>query len=558
MTRWLYNSLPIRILLLLTLHIFKDECSTVEANLNFTDMPMRNEACPRDINEYFGLRPPSNLYCEHSSKANKNLTLSQVLSESLLKDYPSNCHASILGSGFLSIYDNMSKPLIFNNERYRNWTIAYPTLLIQCTNRTYNATNIVHYNETFPSQENNFTAVLKEFVHNYTMSMDDIYDDTERMVYKDKFVDGILIITFSQTAVCVASWMVFLIILFLPANNYNTKLNIVKVYVLLFALVQSVYLQKASAEVFRTQYMADIQDASYYKSHIMDSVGYRICEVFIHVMGLLNWWYIIYFMFHLDSNQKRKKVEHKNHILSTIFFFLVTHRNVTIFTAGVFFLVTDTIFFTFLLWNETVISLRVLYKVSQLSITTMFLGLVGFFLSQKFHFVLEPKRSISQSKPNMFEKLKNMWRNYYDTIPILIYNLVLIVLLYFTSIFFSAKNFYISSWKYNIVYFMKLLITVNFWGLISVLRKREATLNRKTILGRKIQNSNKYFVNPHSNYDLGVSNSNGTSSILETSNSSSMKSTTRVHEDIHIPNNTWKSHISKLNGWKKMKRREKM
>ena len=83
--------------------------------------------------------------------------------------------------------------------------------------------------------------------------------------------------------------------------------------------------------------------------------------------------------------------------------------------------------------------------------------------------------------------MKVLWKDYQDILPLLAYNIVLFGLSYWATIFFTMGEYYHRRWAYNIVYFLRALITVNVWALIGVLEKKKIIASRKTVLGRQIR-----------------------------------------------------------------------
>lgn len=484
--------------------------------------------------------------------------LSDVLLQNVLEAYEDLCNATILTSGFISLSNNYTNiTTLFNNTDYsqlfppqRRVMLTSPSLLIQCSNdahsdRPYHATN------------NNFTKFLIEVAQNYTNEY--VIDDSSSMVYKDNFNSSVLIIIFSQTALCIAAWMMYLILLLLPASNYNNRNIFVHIYVLFYAITQSVFLAKAYNGVFKWEYDHCIQDSSKYEKHIVDLTGFKVCELLLNILSNINWAYIVIFMYNVDSLKngitrhnslsassfRIRSFLEKGYLdslpeLKDIIFnkfkeWIYNPKNRTLLYIIVICIVLSAInntFFAIILWKKTRFDLRAVYKASESLIYTLLLWRISLFILRNFGMTITYARTVDSLKVdnnsllnnpmnhntinpmndgilsknhmllgNLDDNLKyfrrwisNIWKNYFNTIPLLIYNIVIYILSYFMIIYFTSISAYRYRWKYNLVYFTKLLITVNFWGLIGVLNRREIYLNKKTILGRRINNHDEFFV----------------------------------------------------------------
>lgn len=485
--------------------------------------------------------------------------LSDLLVHNVLETYEVLCNATILTSGFISLSSNYTTTTLFNNTDYyqlfpslKRVMLTSPSLLIQCSNDTYN-------DRPYHAINNNFTKFLIEVAQNYTNEY--LIDNSSSMVYKDNFNNSVLVIIFSQTALCIAAWMMFLILLLLPSSNYNNRNIFVHIYVLFYAITQSVFLVKAYNGVFKWEYEHCIQDASEYEKHIVDLTSFKVCELFLNILSNINWAYIVIFMYNVDS-LKNEITRHKSlsecsyglssflekgHLeilpeLKNIVFnkfkeWIYNPKNRTLLYIIIICIVLSSInntFFAILLWKKTRVDLRVVYKSSELLIYTLLLWRIGLFILRNFGMTITSTRTINSlnfdnnstlnnsinhnttnsindgtflKKHLLLESLNNhlkyfqrwvsnIWKNYFNTVPLLIYNIVTYIFSYFMIIYFTSISSYKYRWKYNLVYFTKLLITVNFWGLIGVLNRREIYLSRKTILGRRINNYDNFFVEP--------------------------------------------------------------
>lgn len=493
--------------------------------------------------------------------------LSDLLLQNILDKYQNLCNTTILTSGFISLSNSYTNfTALFNDSdnnqlfpHERKILLTSPSLLIQCSNDTLNERPYHAFN-------NNFTMFLVEVAHNYTNEY--LIDDSTSMVYKDKFSNSVLIIIFSQTALCIAAWMMYLILLLLPANNYNSRNIFVHIYVLFYAITQSVFLAMAYNGIIKWEYEHCIQDSYKYEKHIVDLTSFKLCELILNVLCNINWAYIIIFMYNVDS---LKHMIGRNRSLSTSSYnlrsllekrhteFLPEFKNIflnkfnewiynpknrqlfyIIITCIILSAINNT-FFVILLWDKTRTDFRAIYKTSELLIYTLLIWNIGLFILRNFGMAITSTGHIdslnldnSSMTPstinnnafvknqmqvdNLEDKLRyfkrwvsNIWKNYFNTVPLLIYNILIFIIAYILVIYLTSISAYKYRWKYNLVYFTKLLITVNFWGLIGVLNRREIYLSKKTILGRRIDNQDKFFVAP-------CSSTNSTSLSVQLSN----------------------------------------
>lgn len=476
--------------------------------------------------------------------------LSELLLQNVLEQYPDVCNATILANGFINLINNTFNSTDNDNRTtiLKNATLTYPSLLIQCSNDTLS-------DRPYHATHNNFTQFLVDIANNYTL--DKVNDDSTAMVYKDDFTESVLLIIFSQTALCVAAWMLFLVLLLLPSSNYNNRNILVHFYVLFYAIVQSYYLGKAYSTTFKFQYDNCIQDATRYHNEIIHLTSHKILEVVINILSGINWFYMVIFMYKVDVSRNTTKDNNTKNDMTTInprlpitsrknkyitqcknWIFNSKYPHLThIIIIGTILLVINNVFYAVVIWNYSRLSSRVINKTTELLIYTLLVLCMVTFILRNFGMTIASTKQLeslnlddNNSMLNFnhqtytgktqtilfkskvywkrFQKwISVIWKDYHDTIPLLIYNILVFILSFYMTIYFTAKHYYVHRWKYNLLHFTKLLITVNFWGLIGVFRRREIFLNKKTVIGRKINNKDKFFIDPTVNYDLNRSSS---------------------------------------------------
>ena len=460
----------------------------------------------------FGLGPYS--YGKHINHF-PAYNLTDLINDRILNKYGNSCRANVLTGGFVSSGNNSSRSSL------HDLVLNYPTFLIRCDNG---------------SSDSNFSHILQDFVNDITNNLH-IQDDSSKYIGKDPFQLGMMMITFASGCICVATWMLFLVLLLLPSDNHNRRKKLVHIYVLFFAVERTVFLTKTIAVIFNKQYHDDFQDSSQFESSILEAASYKICELVGNILSNMNWIYIVHY---LQSNYGKPTW---NWIP-----FKMKKGTRLIIIVGVLLSFVDNLLFGLLLWNKRPIVLRAFYKGMELLMYTIFISVICYFTWHNFAYVLLPKTAETSRDSKYKTKLRILWENYHETIPLLTYNILIFILFYFTSIFFAAFTSHIRRWTFNFVQFLKVLITVNVWGLIGVLEKRELHISKKTVLGRKINNKDKFFANPTVNYyedDLGKR----ISSMTLDRDLSTTKSNDTSHGSSSVvvsPSPTWKSPIERI------------
>lgn len=390
-----------------------------------------------------------------------NFSLTELLNEALSKPSFNQCRADVLTGGFISM-GNESDTL------QDNYTVSTPYLFISCPN------------DSRASQ--NDSLMLRNLA--LALNAPSVVYDIDKVLSKDSFENSILMITFTKCAVCIGTWMVYLVWILLPSKTSFSKSFLVPTYVLFSAIYDTAMLCKGVKDILEKQYRLNIQDSSEYESHIVNGVAHKVGSLICNAMANLNWTALIYYMFH---DNKRIKVGWLP--------FTVANRNRLIIAIGLALTLIDTGLFAGLQWHATR-PLWVSFKVFEFMIYTLFCGSTAFYIWRDFRFILAPQRKSSTSKIPIITILRLIWDDYHETIPLLFYNINLFVLLYFTTIYLTIDFSPTHKWQFGVIGFMKLIVTVSVWGLINVLERRELIISKETVLGRKIYNDDEYFFDP--------------------------------------------------------------
>ncbi|CAI4051291.1 hypothetical protein SKDZ_15G1830 [Saccharomyces kudriavzevii ZP591] len=438
--------------------------------------------------------------------------LTDLIDDRILNKYGNSCTANVLTGGFISLE---LPSLVYN------YTLNYPSFLIRCDNGSVNP---------------NFSHILQNFVRDINSNLN-VQDDSSQYVGKDPFPLGMMMITFASGCICVATWMLFLVVLLLPSDNHNRRKKLVHIYVLFSAVIRTVFLNETIAVIFNSQYHDDYQDASQFESSIVETASYKICELVSNILSDINWIYIVHY---LQSNYGKPTW---NWIP-----FKMKKGTRFIIIVGCFLSLADNLLFGNLLWRKNLIVLRIFYKGVELLIYTIFISVICYFTWHNFAYILLPRTAETNRDSKYKTKLRILWENYHETIPLLTYNILIFLLFYFTTIFFAAFTLHVRGWTFNFVRFLRVLITVNVWGLIGVLEKRELHISKKTVLGRKINNKDKFFANPTINYyedDLGKHISSVTLN-RELNRTHSNDTSHGLSSVVTSPSPTWKSPIERI------------
>ncbi|CCF57583.1 hypothetical protein KAFR_0C05920 [Kazachstania africana CBS 2517] len=405
----------------------------------------------------------------------ENPYLSGLLYENIFQSYKNECNPYLLSSGNITLVTRLNGTL---NTSLSNQILRDPTLFIQCKNSSYSSLQT----------HRNVTHLLKKLVTN--LSTTNYTDDMKFFLRKDDFNSGMIVILFCETSFCVGGWMLFLIIMLLSSDNYNKKIIIVRLYVLVYAVIQSVDLKYTNDHVLRLQYEKNFQDAILYEDRVVTATFSRVLNLIINILSNLNWLYISYFIY-----IKNNKVLNWKWLPS----FMRTKVRAILTLATIISTFDNILLLTLICTHTTTV--EHLYKAVECLTCVAFFVLVIYFIYDNFGFILSPKRIEGRSKISFKEKVRYSWRDYHHTIPVLVYNMLVCVSFLFVSIFLAARVSKRYGWKYDAVYFLKVLITVNLWGLIGILEKRELKLSKETILGKRINNKDEFFLNPSVDYN---------------------------------------------------------
>lgn len=423
-----------------------------------------------------------------------------------------SCYANIIAGGRISYIDNVTSFVV------NSTIVKLPLVYIQCKNKDLLNDPKVH-------------EIMTELIPNITQLMQFAgMTNGAPLVSRDPFVLGVLMICFAQICICVAYWMLFIMVILLPSDNHNRQNRFVLFYVLVSAIFETITLKKSAYVVFRPQYYDNYQNSDEYEHVITNSSETRALELVCSVLAHLNWLICILYMYPNPNwtwLQKNKKIPK----------FLRKGRTVMLILGLLLIAVDDSLFGTFLGDRDNA-ALRLGYKVFEIILYTIFATLIIYFMLSNFAFVLSPKaqeaseahrrhsedrcsnecetdddnslyftfgrnhkyrfskwwrsiksrftKTVSKCSVKLYYQLKVIWAEYQDIIPLLIYNTVLFFLSYWATIFLNTGKYYYRRWAYNVVYFLRALITVNVWALIGVLEKKELIVSKNTVLGRQI------------------------------------------------------------------------
>ncbi|KAL3230036.1 Protein DFG16 [Nakaseomyces bracarensis] len=424
-----------------------------------------------------------------------------------------SCFANLLSGGMISYVDNSTSTTI------RNATVRSPLVYIQCQN------NDIMNDPSLQAMINQLVPIISQ-----SMQAKDI-TSSYPLVSADKFVLSIIMIAFAQTCICIAYWMLFAVVMLLPSDNHNRQNKFVLLYVVVNAIFEAIILRKSVFEVFRLQYYENYQNSDEYEHIIVNATGTIVVELVCSVLAHLNWLIIILYMYpNPNFSWLQRSIVPK----------VLRKGRTIVMSFGILLIVIDDTIFAAFLSHRDKPSLRLAYKILEIALYTIFAILIINFMCTNFAFALSTKvqeigqannkydevenysrsedindddnpqyfsygrpyhytffrrltslnsrfwRFITKNSIRTYYQLKVLWAEYQDIIPLLVYNIVLFFLSYWLTIFLNTGKYYRRRWAYNVVYFLRALITVNVWALIGVLEKKELIVSKKTVLGRQI------------------------------------------------------------------------
>lgn len=457
------------------------------------------------------------------------------LIKKLILDVPgNNCSASVLNGGFLNLKNHTWSTT-------ENFTVRNPNLFVTCLDEAGDTRDYSDLLKKFSSTVNSLTVI----------------DDSRRFLGKDNFQDSILMVAFMSCAICVGMWMVYLVLLFQRCPTHAGRRTLLVVYVLFAAIYETVNLNLAVQKIFKKQYRGNYQDTTEYEMVIIESQKYRVGEIITNALACLNWVSIIYYMF-----QNCNRI-HKNWLPN-----MVANRNRIIVWTGIAYTILEEIIFSILLWHRWSMGLCVTYMFLELCFYSVFYGLIGYFVYYEFGFILLPRQFTTNNKSRIKHVLKSLWNDYHQILLVLIYNFSVFVLLFFTRIYFAFIVTADNKWKYKVIKFFKLVVTVSIWGLITVLEKRDSIVSKETVLGRKIKNSDRFFYDIHmfkddnksalstinSTYDasdlsLQITSWGSNNTVRGESGSSSIVGNVWKLLRFKLPTKTWDSRLKRSKGY---------
>ncbi|GAV56121.1 hypothetical protein ZYGR_0BA00270 [Zygosaccharomyces rouxii] len=411
--------------------------------------------------------------------SNSSHLLSQLIREFVLDPHGDNCSANLLSGGFLSL-KNSTWPTM------KNFTVSNPSLFVTCSD---DAGGIRDYSD-----------LLRKFA--ITVESLQVIDDSKHYLKKDDFRDSILMIAFTSCAICVGLWMVYLVLLFQRCPQHAGRRFLLVVYVLFAAIYESINLNIAVQKIFKKQYSGNYQDATEYQMTIVESQGYSVGEIITNALACLNWISIIYYMFQNCNRIHRSWLPN-----------MVSSRNRIIVWVGLSLTVLEELIFALLLWYRWDTGLRITYVLVELCVYSLFFGLICYFVYRDFGFTLLPRKFTTNHKSRIVHIWKSLWNDYHQILLVMIYNLSMFVLLFFTRIYLCITVTADNKWKFKVIKFFKIVITVSVWGLVTVLEKRDSIVSKERVLGRKIKNSDRFFYD----VDMAKHDSKYDSSTLDSS-----------------------------------------
>ncbi|AAS52466.1 AEL219Wp [Eremothecium gossypii ATCC 10895] len=339
--------------------------------------------------------------------------------------------------------------------------------------------------------------------------------DLEQLPYqfeKDTFQRGSLMVAFTLSSVCAGAWMLLLVLALLPVNNHNTRRRLVALYAVFYAVTQTVLLQMLTREIFEKQYRGNYQ-RSYELNAVTQSAMLCTFRLITTIFANLTWVQIVHYMLHnyrktthrwvprwLDTNSKRVQWLGSFLCLShAIIWGLNLFLNVPVFIPEIG------------EYRRTNLPLYIPHIAFESLLFLLFAISLCYYLYHDLgHSLMFHRQNREHHEDeSVFTKLRLICQEYLSTIPVIVYNLVVFAL-YLVCFFVNTIKYHSNLlWLFTLTTFLRLLITVNTWGLIGILERRERVVSKQTVLGRKINNKDRFFADPYSNTDYRGDSVNG-------------------------------------------------
>lgn len=379
-----------------------------------------------------------------------------------------SCEGYLLNSGtFSQVVGTRHSHTVWNQ------TMSYPAWYVNCTNA----------NETVK-----FIKALADSSQKYTLKPQ-----------KNDFMNGNLVIAFLISGVCIGGWMLFLLLFLLPSTNHNRQHRMVHLNVLYFSIVQSVTWKMTNDQVFAVQYKHNYQNSNAFYYVIFKSRWFRVLRFFQLLFCDINWVIVIYYLCQ-GSKVRSWRLKGWPVCLSNSTNVIVT-LSVSLSVLHVMFFGINLFYahLKYLLW------VQVPFRITQIALFTIFLLAIIRYAFYSLHSV---SSSMDSHVTSRSRKFMMFLQNYKETIPLLIYNITVYLLLYAAAIVQMVQNESRNHWIHSLIAFLRILVFVNAWGLIGKLEKREREISKKSLLGRRIDNRDRFFVDPKIDYVGDKSSSN--------------------------------------------------
>ncbi|CEP62314.1 Dfg16p LALA0_S05e02784g [Lachancea lanzarotensis] len=382
-----------------------------------------------------------------------------------------NCTARMLNSGNFTLQDTPESQSYFQ-------TSYAPAFFLHCTGDENQNMTSVH------------TSLMQTLIAESSKAVSQGGTVPSLLIGKNSFSSANLLICFAVCAVCAGSWMLLLVLLLLPPNNHNSRKKMVFLGVTYSAIFHTVILSKSMHSIFEGQYNENYQNSVEFDEKVIDSTLFNVMFFFTTLISNLNWLHIVYYMFHNYQKTERRWVPT-----------ILSNRNRQIIAVGLFLTSVQAFLMGLRLWAKQRSSepLQIVLRVVDLVIYALFTLAVSTFVWQNYGFTLRPKQS--NKDLSWWAQLKYIFGDYHQLVLLLAYNAGVMALLFGVRIFTSATPQSVCKWLRCVLIFLNVLVTVNTWGLIGVLEQRERAYSKETVLGRKINNRDRFFVDPKINYD---------------------------------------------------------
>ncbi|CCE62209.1 hypothetical protein TPHA_0C00520 [Tetrapisispora phaffii CBS 4417] len=399
----------------------------------------------------------------------------KFIRELLIDPFSGICSIRLISPGLLNATANGTTVL-------KDFYTRHPAFLVQCRDIKFEG----HSSGTHNVYELERISTLINENLNWN-----VFVDLDKF---DVFTNSNIFTIFIMALICMSTWMLLFLLVLLPSKSHFTKRKLIHFYVLLSGAHETGLLIYSLKHIFHKQHKNNYQDSLEFYKLLVNTDAFKVFELLTNFAFLFNCIEIVYYIYR-DS----KPIPDKYHYIPEYF---RKNRNYTIVFLGLLVLILDQIFFALILWFNFNSVVHIFYLITEAALYFSFGFILCRYVYKNFGYMFHPKHIIDNAPLRLQDKLYLIWRDYYQTILILVHNILFYILLFFILCYLISSHLNNYLWKYGLLRLFKLIISVNAWGLINTMERQEDMINAETMLGKRIDNEDKLFNNPSLQYPI--------------------------------------------------------